>query len=167
MKQTLGFLATSIEDSTKSKFIIDIINKFSGFAPYLDHILFNSYYNILNRDINKFATLHLNEAKYFTGPIITFNLSDALFLKQCISKQKILFITEPEWVDSINLANDGNSYEKTQLMQYRSLRDIYINSMDLLITNTQELKQLIDICWKPSVLITENEYEKIYENIQL
>lgn len=165
MNKTLGFLSTNIEDSAQSKFIINTINALSDCAPYLDHVLFNSYYQILSQTPNRFATLHINEAKYFTGPLITFSLKDAVFLKQCISKQKIFFITEPEWLKAVHPSSEN--YETTQLMQYMTLRDIYVDSMDLLVTHNTNLQEIVSLCWKDSVFIDPNKYEQLYEHIQL
>lgn len=165
MNKTLGFLSTSIDDSPQSKFIINTINSLSSSAPYLDHILFNSFYQASASTNNQFATLHINEAKYFPGPMITFSLKDALFLKQCISKQKIMFVLEPEWLTAVHPSSDN--YENTQLMQYMTLRDVYVDSMDLLITHNPELKEIVSLCWKDPVLIDINKYEQLYEHIQL
>jgi hypothetical protein len=115
------------------------------------------------KESNKFATLHINEAKYFTGPLVAFSLKDAMFLKQCISNKKIFFIIEPEWATSIHPKSEN--YESMKMMQYTTLRDIYVDSIDVLCTNNPELKNIIDICWKESFLIPDSECEKLYEHL--
>jgi hypothetical protein len=161
MNNALGFIAINIEDNPQSKFTVDMINKLSDSAPYMDHILFNSYYQFLPKESNRFATMHINEAKYFTGPLVAFSLKDALFLKQCISNKKIFFMIEPEWMKSIHV--ESENYENMKLMQYATLRDIYVDSIDILCTNNPDLKNIVDIAWKESVLVPDSECEKLYE----
>ena len=163
MNNTLGFIALDIEDNPRSKFVVNMINNLSDSAPYMDHILFNSYYQFLPQESNKFATLHINEAKYFTGPLVAFSLKDAMFLKQCISNKKIFFIIEPEWTTSIHPKSEN--YESMKMMQYSTLRDVYVDSMDILCTNNSDLKNIIDICWKESFLIPDSACEKLYEQL--
>lgn len=163
MNNTLGFIALDIEDNPRSKFVVDMINKLSDSAPYMDHVLFNSYYQFLPKENNKFATLHINEAKYFTGPLVAFSLKDALFLKNCISNKKIFFIIEPEWAKTIHA--QAENYENMKLMQYTALREIYVDSIDILCTNNPDLKNIIDICWKESFLIPDSACEKLYEHL--
>lgn len=163
MNNALGFISLDIEDNPRSKFVVNMINNLSDAAPYMDHILFNSYYQFLPQENNKFATLHINEAKYFTGPLVAFSLKDAMFLKQCISNKKIFFIIEPEWTTSIHPKSEN--YESMKMMQYSTLRDVYVDSMDILCTNNPDLKNIIDICWKESFLIPDSECEKLYEQL--
>lgn len=165
MNKTIGFVALSIENDQQSKFILDTINRLSIAAPFLDHILFNSYYFSNITSFNSFATLHINEAKYFKGPIICFTLKDMIFLSDCISKQKIFICNNNEWTHSIT--NQPTDYLTMQLTRYNELYKYYVSSNDLLCTTSSVFKPLLDICWKSSVLLPESNPESIYEYIKL
>lgn len=165
MNKTIGFVALSIENDQQSKFILDTINRLSIAAPFLDHILFNSYYFSNITSFNSFATLHINEAKYFKGPIICFTLKDMIFLSDCISKQKIFICNNNEWTHSIT--NQPTDYLTMQLTRYNELYKYYVSSNDLLCTTSSVFKPLLDICWKSSILLPESNPESIYEYIKL
>lgn len=165
MKNSIGFVVPSIEDDEKSNKILGIIDKISSSTPYLDCVVFNSFYSHYSPMINKFGVLHLNEAKFFLGPIIAFDLASMLFLKSCITSYKIFFPLELEWQKYVNFNHSTNDPDYEKLSQYFGLRELYINN-SLLITENPEHKKILDICWKESLMI-ENNYEKIFEHIKL
>jgi hypothetical protein len=163
MNKTLGFLALSIENTEQSKFVLETIDRLSKAAPFMDHILFNTYYFTHMSPFNNFATLHINEAKYFKGPIVCFTLKDMVFLTECISKQKIFLTNTDEWSTAIQAPR--NNYQNDRLSQYKELYNLYVESNDLLCTTCSELHPLLDICWKKSLLLSN--VESIYEYIKL
>jgi hypothetical protein len=165
MNNTLGFLVTSIENNEQSKFILETINRLSLAGPFIDHVLFNSFYNHNITSFNHFATLHINEAKYFKGPMICFSLNDMIFLNECIAKQKIFWVAEIEWPSAIN--NQTNNYQSVKLKKYEELKKIYVDQNDILCSSSANLKNILDICWKSSLLIPDNTPEAIYEYIKL
>lgn len=165
MNKTVGFLALNIENNEQSKFVLDTINRLSLAAPFLDHILFNSYYFSNITSFNYFATLHINEAKYFKGPIICFSLQDMIFLSGCISKQKIFLCNTNEWTSFVN--QQPSDRQSLNLTKYQELNRYYNSNNDLLCTTIPEFKPLLDICWKPSVLLSSEHPEAIYEHIKL
>lgn len=164
MNKTIGFVALNIEDNEQSKLILDSIDRLSKAAPYLDHILFNTYYfTNLSSSFGSFATLHINEAKYFKGPLVCFTLKDMEFVSGCISNQKIFIANSAEWVP---YTSDPNRDPMNQhLSRYDELRKLYVSENNLLCTNSSEIKGLLDICWKNSVLLSP--IESIYEYIKL
>ena len=165
MNKTIGFVALNIENDEQSKFILDTINRLSIAAPFLDHILFNSYYFSNITSFNSFATLHINEAKYFKGPLICFTLKDMIFVSDCISKQKIFICNAPEWTETIN--NQPKDNLTLRLTRHNELHKYYVENNDILCTTVKDFKPLLDICWKPSILLPDNTPESIYEHIKL
>jgi len=163
MNKTVGFVALSIEDTEQSKFILDSIDRLSRAAPYLDHILFNTYYFTNLSSFNNFATLHINEAKYFKGPLVCFTLKDMEFVSQCISNQKIFIPSNAEWLSFSQ--NPNSDPLNPNLSKYEELRKLYVTNNDLLCTISPDLKGLLDICWKNSILLSPPE--SLYEYIKL
>jgi hypothetical protein len=167
MKKTIGFICPIIDETPHSSFIINYINQLSSIKPYMDFILFNSTYNRSDLLINKFGVLHLNEAKFFLGPMMAFDLTSMLFLKNCISNQKIFFDLDHEWTVKTNIENLTNNIDDKKFLGYFDLKDMYVTSNDLLVINDEEYKNLTDSCWKTSILIKDSEYEKIFEHIKI
>lgn len=148
--KTLGFLGIEIDDSPESSFIVNYINSFGEANPYIDLILFNSCYKRIDQGINRFATIHLNEAKFFTGPVMAFNLKNMLFLKHCIGK-KLFYSLRPEWA---GLSKNIN---------YQDLRSLYIDVPDVVFVPTVEEAEIFNLCWKEPVVMDPQEYNKVLE----
>lgn len=149
MKQTLGFLSIEMNDDTESKFIVDYINNLALNYPYIDMILFNSVYKRADENSNKFAVIHINEAKFFTGPIIVFNLKNMLFLNKCIGK-KIFFSLRPEWISASNV-------------NYKDLKNLYKDAPDILLIPTDKYKELYSLCWREPSVMEPSDYQKVIE----
>jgi hypothetical protein len=166
MKNSIGFVVPSVEENEKSKNILNIIDRISSSTPYSDCVVFNSLYSNYSPMINKFGVLHLNEAKFFLGPMIAFDLASMLFLKSCVTSHKIFFPLELEWQKYVNFNHDVNDPDYEKLSQYFGLRELYVNN-SLLVTDNIEHKKILDLCWKESLIIENNNYEKIFEYIKL
>jgi hypothetical protein len=154
MKQSIGFLSIEISDNTESNFIINYLNSLATKYPYTDMILFNSVYNKPSENLNKFSVLHINEARFFTGPIFAFNLKNMLFLKHCIGK-KIFYSLRPEW---LTLNKDIN---------YMDLKSLYTDGCDTLIIPDQQYEELYSLCWKDPVVIEPSDYQKVMKYAKL
>lgn len=149
---TIGFLIVDVKPEHHD--IISHINNISKSRPFVDCVLFNSNYNHLYMSINDFYTLHLNEAKYFRGPIIVFDHSSCEFLLNCISKQKILWMQE-----SI----------RNEIFIDKDFNDIYnkYSKLDTILCEDEETHKILNTLWKQSILLREINYEEIISNIQL
>jgi len=154
MKQSIGFLSIEIDNSTESNFIVNYINSLATKYPYTDMILFNSVYNRQDESLNKFSTLHINEAKFFTSPIIAFNLKNMLFLKHCICK-KIFYALRPEWL------------VMNKSINYTDLKALYEESCDVLMIPNQEDQELYSLCWKKPEVVEPSNYQKVMEYAKL
>jgi hypothetical protein len=150
MKKSIGFLAIEMKEDTESNFIVNYINGFASYYPYIDTVLFNSVYKRVDKQINKFATMHISESKLFTGPIMVFNLKNMLFLKNCIGK-KIFFSLRPEWL----AINKNTNYEE--------IRQLYEISPDVLCVPTPEYVDLYELCWKKPDMLDPSNYQKVME----
>lgn len=155
MKQSLGFLAIEINTDSESDFIVNYINNISMTFPYVDLILFNSIYKRVDNSINNFSIMHVNEAKFFTNSIMTFNLKNMLFLKHCVGK-KLFYSLRPEW-DS--LAKNINYYD---------FKTLYVDAPDVLFVPTEQDAEIFKLCWKEPVVLDPRDYEKVgnYAGIQ-
>jgi hypothetical protein len=149
---TLGFLSIDIRPDHQE--LIDHINNLSSLRPFNDCVLFNNNYNHLYMYVNNFYTLHINEAKYFKGPIVVFDDISCDFLLNCISKQKILWMQEPIKDKKLFLNNYDVNYRKYSLL-------------DTIICEDIETYNILKTLWKEPILLTEIDYEKILSNIQL
>lgn len=149
MKHTLGFLSIEMNEDTESSFIVNYINNLALQYPYIDMILFNSVYKRVDESNNKFAVIHINEAKFFTGPIVAFNLKNMLFLKKCIGK-KIFYSLRPEWTATGNV-------------NYKDLKSLYSDSPDVLVIPSDQYKELYSLCWRDPIVMEPSDYEKVIE----
>lgn len=148
MNQSIGFLAIELGTDTESNFIVNYINSLAAHFPYTDMILFNSVYNRVDNSINRFATIHINEAKFFTGPIIAFNLKNMLFLKHCIGK-KIFYALRPEW--------DGLAKN----INYQDLKSLYVDTPDTLFVPTEKDAEIFSLCWREPIVLEPKDYSKV------
>lgn len=149
---TIGFLLIDVQPSHQD--ILNHINNISKLRPFIDCVLFNSNYNYLHMSINDFYILHLNEAKYFRGPIVVFDDKSCEFLLNCISKQKILWMKDTIDIKSIVTADFNETYNK-------------FSKLDTILCENEETYKIINTLWKPSILLKEIDYEKIISNIQI
>ena len=149
---TIGFLIIDVRPDDQN--IINHINNLSKIRPFIDFVLFNSNYSHLYMSINNFYTLHLNEAKYFRGPIMVFDDKSCEFLLNCISKQKILWMQEPVTNKTIIDKDFHNTYNK-------------YSKLDTIFCENEETHKILNTLWKQSILLEEIDYEQIISNIQL
>lgn len=148
MNQSIGFLSIEIGTDTESNFIVNYINSLAANFPYTDMILFNSVYNRVDNSINRFSAIHINEAKFFTGPIIAFNLKNMLFLKHCIGK-KIFYALRPEW-DALS-----------KNINYQDLKSLYVDTPDVLFVPTEKDAEIFSLCWKEPIVLEPKDYLKV------
>lgn len=148
MKSSIGFLSIEIGTDTQSNFIVNYINSIADHFPYTDMILFNSVYNRVDNSINKFSTIHINEAKFYTGPLVAFNLKNMLFLKHCIGK-KIFYALRPEW------------QALSKNINYNDLKSLYIETPDILFVPTEQDAEVFKLCWKEPIVLEPKDYEKV------
>lgn len=130
----LGFYLLNIEDSKFS--ILDAINNLCMKRPYDNIIIFNNDNKTVNHNIAKYYFLHINQAKYFSGPLFMFDIKSMLLAKTFPSPSKqILWVSTPEW------ANDPS-------MAYSFWYNIYMQDNIELVTDNEQLWSVIDLCWK-------------------
>lgn len=134
----IGFYLLNINDAKFS--ILEAINNLCIKRPYDNIIIFNNENKTINHDIPKYYFLHINQAKYFSGPLFIFDVKSTLLTKTFPGpKKQILWVTNPEW------SNDPS-------VSYAFWYNIYMaNNIDLVTSDTQ-LWDIIDLCWKtPSI----------------
>lgn len=149
---TIGFLIIDVQPT--HQYLIDHINNMSKLMPFVDFVLFNSNYGYLSMSINNFYTLHLNEAKYFRGPLMVFDDNSCEFMINCISKQKILWMQEPLCNKPTFDGYFDDTYKKYQ-------------TIDTILCSDETTNDIINTLWKPSILMKEPDYDKILSHIQL
>jgi hypothetical protein len=134
--------------------IINGINQLCDMRPYDNIALFNNNFNMI--DLNqKYYTLSINHAKYFNGLLFLFDTENALLTRTfpCPKKQ-ILYMTKPDWS-----ANYG--------MPFTLWNNIYMDNRFEFIAGSQEIADLLDICWKkPLETVNNFNYEEINNVIQ-
>lgn len=149
----IGFYLINADHSDKCNLIIDTINKMVDNHPYDNIILFNNQYNRIDNN-KKFPIIHINQAKYFGGFLVLFDIKSAIISKTFPSPQKqLLYLDETSW------SNDSK-------MPVLFWHNIFLNTNISILASNQEIKDLLTICWEPplAIMSTINEKE-LYESI--
>ncbi|MEX0594976.1 MAG: hypothetical protein WD512_00640, partial [Candidatus Paceibacterota bacterium] len=130
----IAFYVIYADHSDKCNKIIDTLNNLVDMCPYDNIILFNSQYNRTDA-VKKFPIIHLNQAKYFRGILICFDIKSSMITKTFPAPEKqILYIDETSW-----------SNDSTIPMMF--WQGIYSNPDIKLVAKNEEIKDLLSICW--------------------
>ena len=149
----IGFYVLDIEpNNTFQNQILSSINDLCKLRPYDNIVLFNNQFNKLDNN-HKYYILHIQQAKYFDGILFVFDTKSAMLTQTfpCPKKQ-ILYITEPEW-------------SKNPSLPYGFWYNIYMKEQNSLIANSQEMYDLLDICWKKPVSLMSSINSKDLDNV--
>jgi hypothetical protein len=150
----IGFYLNIADESDKVNRIIDTLNNISDKHPYDNVILFNGEYNRI--DINKkFPILHLNQAKYFRGILVVFDVSSAMITRSFPApRHQILYVDEMFW-----------SRDRTIPATFWG--EIFDNDNISLLASNQEIYDVLSICWKqPKAIITNIAAQEIYNECE-
>lgn len=149
----IGFYIISADQSEQCTPIINTINSMVKNHPYDNIILFNNDYNRID-DNKKFPIIALNQAKYFRGVLICFDVKSLAVTKSFPApKKQILYLNDTPWVSK-------------NVIPAMFWKTIFENSSLEIIAKTQEIKDICEICWKPVIGMMENINEKeLYDTI--
>lgn len=166
MKKSIGFLVPVLNNDIHTQNILNCVSDIIVNKPYSDAIIFNIDNNADITTYGYFSIMHINEAKLFTGPMICFDLSSMKIMKHCISSQKIFVDKDLEWQTYVNLDKISTDMDGMYFASYENLYDLYVSSNDLLVTDKQENKEIIEVCWKDCLYSGEN-YGELLKNIKI
>jgi hypothetical protein len=139
----IAFYLINADHSDKCNRIIDILNDMIDQHPYDNIILFNSQFNRTDSN-KKFPIIHLNQAKYFRGKLVCFDIKSAMVTKTFPSPEKqILYVDELSW------SNDHT-------IPVMFWHGIYVNPDIKLIARNKEIEDLLSICWSQPIATIEN-----------
>jgi hypothetical protein len=138
----IGFYAIDMDYSEKNNDIVKAMNDIVENDIYSNVILFNNTYNRADGN-KKFPIINFNQAKYFKGILISFDLRSAAITRTFPSPIKQFFVVdELPWINNT----------KAPVSFWNS---IYNNQYIDLIVNNQENFDLLEICWKKPVKVLE------------
>ncbi len=134
----IGFYLINADHSDKTTSIIETINDMVNEHPYDNIILFNNQYNRIDTN-KKFPIIHLNQAKYFKGILVVFDIKSAMITKNFpANKKQFLYVDEIYW----------NTSEPIPFLFWKSILD---NDNIDSIAKTEKISDLLEICWKAPV----------------
>lgn len=139
----LAFYLIRADHSEKCNNIITVLNDMVDQNPYDNIILFNSQYDRTDNN-KKFPIIHINQAKYFRGTLICFDIKSAMITKTFPSpKNQILYIDDLSWTNDHSIP----------VMFWKS---IYDNNNIHLIAKDESIADLLDICWSRPIATIDN-----------
>jgi hypothetical protein len=147
IKNNLGFLLTTIENTDYYDSILKQISLLIKNNPYKNIVIFNSTCDkIITYNI---PILHLSHAKFFSGDLWLFDLIGIIVSKNFTNiDKKVLYCNDMPWIK--NRENFYSEWSK-----------IYDNKLDFVTTN-KYLYDIYEICWKKPLDTMEHfDYEKI------
>jgi hypothetical protein len=152
LKNSLGFLLFSIQNTEAYEAIFSNIDKLLRNNPGSDIIVFSNNSDKINT--YNIPILHLNHAKFFDGNLWVFDIMGLVFTKQFTNLNKrILYTNEIPWIKNRN-------------HNYNEWKEMYMNNLDFVTTNDY-LYDIYHLCWKKPLDIMENfNHEKIQHIIQ-
>lgn len=146
----IGFYLLDI--SQTDNYTINILNNINSLCklrPQDNIVVFNNNFDAIDHE-QKYYTLSMNHAKYFSGVLFLFSTQHALFTKTfpCPSKQ-ILYLDKPEWAENHSIP-------------FTIWNNIYMDQKYEIICSSQELGDIFSICWKkPLANIANFNYQDI------
>lgn len=149
----IGFYLINADHSEKCNAIIDTLNRMVENHPYDNIILFNNQYNRIDNE-KKFPILHINQAKYFRGCLILFDIKSVVVTKSFPSPAKQLL-----YLDDIPWSKDGN----TPVLFWH---DIFLNPDISIIADSETTKDLLTLCWRaPTSVMPKINEKELYDSI--
>lgn len=148
----LGFILINIDNSSYYDNIFKNIKLIIENNIYNHICIFNS--SLSKLDTYNVPVLHLNQAKFFDGDLILFDLYGAMITKNFTNaKRKILYCKDIPWI-------------KNRQIEYTEWSNYYDDSIDFIVSN-QYLYDIYEICWKkPLGIMEEFNYEQIQSVLQ-
>jgi hypothetical protein len=100
----------------------------------------------LSDEVPAFGIMNIVEAYDFDGILIAFDLDSAeKIIRMPGASHRIYYITEAEWV------NNGRTYDQ--------LLNILRNPRLTFVTNTEDLKEIVEDCWQYKVSAVIPDYD--------
>lgn len=148
----IGFYLINVDHSEKNDSIINTINEIVNNHPYDNVVLFNSQYDRIDSD-KKFPIIHLNQAKYFRGYLVLFDIKSAIITKTFPSPQKqLLYVDDLAW-------------SRDRTIPALFWNSVYANNDIQLLAKNQEIYDIVDLCWSTPMGIMENINSKELYNV--
>jgi hypothetical protein len=150
----IGFYLLDVDSSSYHRQILKAINDLCQLRPVDNIVLFNNQFNTIDLE-QKYYILHINQAKFFKGPLFVFGTKASMLTNTfpCPTKQ-ILYMQTPEWSEHPELP-------------FTAWSNIYLNDNTYLLTDNIDTHNLIKICWKePLPLINSINAEALNNVLQ-
>jgi len=148
----LGIIDIVLSNDKESMDIINFAKEYYAKNPYSHVCIFNSFSQLVTS--SAVPILHLSQAKFFYGSIIATDIDS---LEMCIdfpNVNKIIFFAQ-----SIPWANELSEYSRWNKL-FES------DNLEILAQN-QYIYDILDICWKTPIGISERlDYESVSKIIQ-
>lgn len=144
----VGFIIVKLLNNKVCEDIVSTIKQIEKRNAYGQTIIFTSYSEKTNT--YNLPVLHLSQAQFFTGTLFLFDLSSVILTSKFPNvKNRILYTNAAPWAN-----NPQTSYEEWS--------SIYNQENLNILTNSQEMYDIYDICWKKPIGVSERfNYEEI------
>ena len=148
----IGFYLLDITaENQQQDIFIKSINEFCELNPYYNIVLFNNQFAKI--DNKKYYTLHIQQAKYFTGLLFIFDVRSAMLTQTFPSpKKQILYMSDAEWSNK-------------PAVPYGFWENIYMRDNIEIITDNKDTYNLCEICWKQPLYLLESISGKEFNNV--
>lgn len=141
---SLGILINSFDISQLSISLLHNLRRIKNVTPV---VFYNECPEYFIRD-QSFSTLSAREAFGFQGHLIATCLYTARQLIECPSPQKkFLYVWDFEWTK--------------QQYNFSDIQNIYLNDNITLIARSKYHKEIIDNCWKQSIIVEDFNHEQL------
>lgn len=141
MNNEIGFYCPVISNDKKDQKIIEILNHVSD---RYNTILFNSQYNIIDRNTRKFAVLHCNQSKYFYGNLFCFDIDSVSITRNFPAPSNKFFVA-------------SEIFWQNKAYPAKIWYDLIMNDMNI-ITYDKNIYDLYQICFKSPVFNMTNGF---------
>ena len=142
MNKDIGFILIKLLNNKIYDSILSTIVEFIQKRPYQQNIIFNSYSEKI--DTFNIPVLHLQQAQFFSGTLILFDIPGIILTNKFPNIQKRVFITsDMHW-----------AHKETGV--YSQWKSIYEQqNLDIIVT-TPALNDVYSMCWKAPIATVEN-----------
>lgn len=137
----VGFLLIKLDNDPIYDSMLQTIAEFEHSRPYNQVVIFNSHCSKINT--YNLPILHLSQAQLFYGSLVIFDLPSIILTKNFPNLTKrILYANSAPWEN-----NPQSPYKEWDSLYNQSSLDI--------VTSTQSLYNIYNICWKQPIGISE------------
>lgn len=137
----VGFLLIKLDNDPIYDSILQTIKEFENNNPYHQTIIFNSHCARINT--YNLPILHLSQAQLFYGSLVIFDLQSIILTKNFPNLTKrVLYANSAPW-------------EKAPQSHYKEWNSLYNQPSLDIVTSTQHLYNIYNICWKKPIGISE------------